>query len=369
MLKFKILKKDQDARVALLEGESFQTRTPCFMPVGTQGSIKALFHEDLEDMGYRLILANTYHLYIRPGIEVIQEFSSLKKFMSWNYGILTDSGGFQVYSLSHLRKMEEDGVWFKSHVDGKKHFFTPEKVIEIQKILKSDIIMPLDDCAPYPASKEEISSSLKRTHRWFQRAYKYWKEHASSQALFGIVQGGVYPQYRKESALFLQEYDLPGYAIGGLSVGEPKEAFLEALSSSLAFLPEEKPRYLMGVGSIQEILESVLRGVDMFDCVMPTRNARNGGAFTTIGIVNIKNSRYKFSDSPVDPHCKCRVCKRYSIGYIRHLNRSKEILAAMLLSYHNLYFFSWFFQKMQEAILRGEFLSFYRYWKEIYQKK
>jgi queuine tRNA-ribosyltransferase len=350
-----------DARTGSLKFDNgIEVKTPVFMPVGTRASVKAVSQENLEEIGYELILTNTYHLYLRPGTVVLKEFGGVKNFMSWPRLILTDSGGYQAFSLSKLTKYLDDGIQFKSHLDGSPHLFTPEKVLDIQSIINSDIVMPLDDCAPYPADEKRLRESLVRTHNWIKQSRDYWKNmgYDQTQSLFAIVQGGVNPALRRESAQYMSTLDLPGYAIGGLSVGEKNDEFKIALSETLPHLPEEKPRYLMGVGSIPEILFAVSRGVDMFDCVLPTRNARNGQVFTSSGKLNVRAEYNKFHDKPIDENCGCRVCKRYSLGYIRHLHKTQELLAYELSSYHNLYFMHNFMSDLRKSINDKTFSSF-----------
>jgi len=371
VLKFEIEKTEDQSRAGLLTFENRdQVQTPVFMPVGTQATVKALSQEDLEEIGYNLILANTYHLYLRPGTTLLKKFGGVKNFMSWPRRMLTDSGGFQAFSLSGLTKYTEDGVNFKSHHDGSSHFFTPENVLDYQADIGSDIVMPLDDCAPYPAPPERINESLKRTHEWLQRSKKHWlaKGYNEKQSLFGIVQGGADIQKRVESAKAITELDLPGNAIGGLSVGEKNNEFLEAMNASCLHLPKEKPRYLMGVGSVPEILHAVSMGVDMFDCVLPTRNARNGQVFTSSGKINLRAEYNKLKDSPIDTECECRVCQRYSLGYIRHLHKAKEILAYSLSSYHNLFFMKQFMDNIRKSIVSGNFMEFKNKWLDIFSR-
>lgn len=350
------------------ESSGVTVLTPSFMPVGTRGSVKALTQEHLEELGYNLILGNTYHLYLRPGNAVLKKMGGLKKFMSWNGALLTDSGGYQAFSLSKLTQYTDSGIWFSSHIDGSKHFFSPQSVLDTQAIIGSDIVMPIDDCAPYPSSPERLASALKRTHEWLRLSKEHWvsKGYLQEQSLFGIVQGGVDEKLRKESAQYCAQLDLPGYAIGGLSVGEKNDEFRTALNAATCELPMAKPRYLMGVGSIPEILDAVKMGVDLFDCVLPTRNARNGQVFTTQGKVNLRNEKHSDDDRPIDIHCGCRVCRRYSIGYIRHLHKTKELLAYTLSTYHNLYFMNWFMQNLRSAILENRFSEFYNRWRALF---
>jgi queuine tRNA-ribosyltransferase len=319
--------------------------TPVFMPVGTQATVKAMTQQELAAMGYRLILGNTYHLHLRPGEGLLQRAGGLHGFMGWDGALLTDSGGFQVFSLADLRKITEEGVAFKSYLDGSSHFFSPEGVIDIQWVIGADIIMAFDECTPYPATVEEARRSMERTHRWEARCRDRWEELRSGvsdvrvPALFGIVQGSVYPELRAESAAAVAALDLPGNAIGGVSVGEPIPAMREVVALTTPLLPAEKPRYLMGVGTPEDILESVACGIDMFDCVLPSRLGRNGSAYTSRGRINIKGSRYTEDFGPVDPDCDCLACRHYSAAYIRHLYKSDEILAARLLTTHNLHFY------------------------------
>ncbi|MCS6984647.1 MAG: tRNA guanosine(34) transglycosylase Tgt [Leptospiraceae bacterium] len=359
-------------RAGLLRFETgLEVKTPLFMPVGTQGSVKAMGQEDLESIGYRLILANTYHLYLRPGLELMAKLGGLKKFMAWPYALLTDSGGFQAFSLSSLREYRDDGVLFRSHWDGSRHYFNPRKVLEIQRILESDIVMPLDDCAEYPATPERLSLALERTHRWLQDSVEYYISSGMNekQSLFGIIQGGVEEEFREKSVQFVTTLPLPGFAIGGLSVGEKNEEFLKALRFTCALLPVEKPRYLMGVGSIPEILAAVESGVDMFDCVLPTRNARNGQLLTSEGKINLRNEKFKDRADPPDPRCGCPVCQRYTLAYLRHLHKSREILAYMLSTYHNLYFMYHFMDSMRLAIFEDRWTSFKEGYLKVYTSK
>ena len=358
LIDFQIKRSNSLGRAGILYFEDgSKIETPIFMPVGSQGSVRSIQQPELEEIGYRLILGNTYHLYLRPGMEIISEYSGLKNFISWPHKLLTDSGGYQAFSLSrsNLVKYKEDGVRFRSHLDGSEHFFTPEKVLDIQRVIEADIVMPLDDCAPYPSSKERLETSLKRTHEWFKRSYEYFTEKAyhEKQSLFPILQGGIDTLLRRRSAQEYLRYDVKGYAIGGLSVGEKNDDFLNALASSLKELPHEKPKYLMGVGSVQEIIDSVKLGADMFDCVLPTRNARNGQLFTHEGKLNIRNEKYKKSRSPIDEECGCKVCMRYARGYLRHLHKSNELLAYSLSTYHNLYFMHSLMKRIRRSIMRG----------------
>jgi len=338
--------------------------TPVFMPVGTQATVKAMRPEQVKEMGAEIILSNTYHLYLRPGHEVIKEAGGLHKFMNWDKPILTDSGGFQVFSLGKLRKITEEGVKFSSHIDGSKHMLSPEKAIETQNALGSDIMMAFDECAPYPADRKYVKESLERTTRWLKRCKDYHKD-IEKQSIFGIMQGGMYKDLRHQSAMEIIEMDLPGYAIGGLSVGEPKDLMLEVLDYSVDYLPKDKARYLMGVGSPDYLFEGVEHGIDMFDCVLPTRIARHGLATTSNGRVNIKNAKYERDFSPLDENCNCYTCRNYSKAYLRHLFKADEMLSAMLLSNHNLYFLINMMKNIRTSIEEDRFLE---YKKEFYDR-
>ena len=336
--------------------------TPVFMPVGTAGTVKAMKPEEVRDMGAQIILGNTYHLYLRPGHEVVKAAGGLHKFMNWNRAILTDSGGFQVFSLGAMRKISEEGVEFRSHIDGSKHMLSPEKSMEIQNALGSDIMMAFDECAPYPADRNYVKDSLERTTRWLKRCREYHK-NTEQQSLFGIMQGGMYKDLRRQSAEEIVKLDLPGYAVGGLSVGEPKELMYEIMDDCVDYLPADKPRYLMGVGSPDCLFEGVERGIDMFDCVLPTRIARHGMAMTSQGRVNIKNARYERDFTPLDPHCECYTCRNYSKAYLRHLFKCDEILSSMLMTTHNLHFLVSTMAGIRKAIEEDRFLE---YKKEFY---
>ena len=310
---YELIKKDSrtKARRGRVNTPHGPIETPVFMPVGTAGTVKAMKPEEVRDMGAQIILGNTYHLYLRPGHEVVKAAGGLHKFMNWERAILTDSGGFQVFSLGAMRKISEEGVEFRSHIDGSKHMLSPEKSMEIQNALGSDIMMAFDECAPYPADRNYVKNSLERTTRWLKRCKEYHK-NTEQQSLFGIMQGGMYKDLRKQSAEEIVELDLPGYAIGGLSVGEPKEIMYEVMDDCVDYLPADKPRYLMGVGSPDCLFEGVERGIDMFDCVLPTRIARHGMAMTSQGRVNIKNAKYERDFTPLDPNCECYNCRNYS---------------------------------------------------------
>ena len=336
--------------------------TPVFMPVGTAATVKAMRPEEIKEMGAEIVLSNTYHLYLRPGHEVVKAAGGLHKFMNWDRPILTDSGGFQVFSLGAMRKIREEGVEFRSHIDGSRHMLSPEKSMEIQNALGSDIIMAFDECAPYPADRKYVKDSLERTTRWLKRCKEYHKD-TERQSLFGIMQGGMYKDLRRDSAEQIVELDLPGYAIGGLSVGEPKEIMYDVMDECVDYLPKEKPRYLMGVGSPDCLFEGVERGIDMFDCVLPTRIARHGMAMTSQGRVNIKNARYERDFTPLDPECDCYTCRNYSKAYLRHLFKADEILSSMLMTNHNLHFLVKTMQNIRKSIEEDRFLE---YKKEFY---
>ena len=363
---YELIKKDKrtKARRGIVHTPHGDIQTPVFMPVGTQATVKAMRPEQVKEMGAEIILSNTYHLYLRPGHEIVREAGGLHKFMNWDRAILTDSGGFQVFSLGPLRKITEEGAEFRSHIDGSRHMISPEKSMEIQNALGSDIMMAFDECAPYPADREYIIPSMERTHRWLERCKAYHKNTAN-QSLFGIMQGGMYPDLRKQSAKAIVDMDLPGYAIGGLSVGEPKELFLEILSGCVDYLPDNKPRYIMGVGTPDYLFEGVERGVDMFDCVLPTRIARHGMAMTSHGRLNIKNAKFERDFTPLDPECDCYTCRNYSRAYLRHLFKADEMLSAMLLSNHNLHFLVNMMKNIRQAIEEDRFLE---YKEEFYRK-
>jgi len=339
--------------------------TPVFMPVGTQATVKTMSPFELEEIGAGIILSNTYHLHVRPGEDLIAEAGGLHGFMNWQGAILTDSGGFQVFSLSDLRKISDDGVQFRSHLDGRPLFFTPEKVMEIENALGADIIMAFDECPPYPAERSYMETSLRRTLAWAERC-KRAHRRPEEQGLFGIVQGGAYEDLRKASALALIELDFPGYAIGGLSVGEPKPVMHEVLSYTTPLLPPDKPRYLMGVGAPDDLFEGVERGIDMFDCVLPTRIARNGTVFTSKGRVVLKNAKYARDFAPLDDACTCKVCRNFTRAYIRHLLKADEILGIRLTSYHNLYFLLNLMGNIRTAIEENRFLSYKRAFYDAY---
>ena len=361
---YELIKKDSrtKARRGRVNTPHGPIETPVFMPVGTAGTVKAMKPEEVRDMGAQIILGNTYHLYLRPGHEVVKAAGGLHKFMNWERAILTDSGGFQVFSLGAMRKISEEGVEFRSHIDGSKHMLSPEKSMEIQNALGSDIMMAFDECAPYPADRNYVKNSLERTTRWLKRCKEYHK-NTEQQSLFGIMQGGMYKDLRKQSAEEIVELDLAGYAIGGLSVGEPKEIMYEVMDDCVDYLPADKPRYLMGVGSPDCLFEGVERGIDMFDCVLPTRIARHGMAMTSQGRVNIKNAKYERDFTPLDPNCDCYTCRNYSKAYLRHLFKSDEILSSMLMTTHNLHFLVNTMAGIRKAIEEDRFLE---YKKEFY---
>jgi queuine tRNA-ribosyltransferase len=341
--------------------------TPIFMPVGTQATVKAMSPDELKAMGADIILSNTYHLYLRPGHDLVAEAGGLHKFMQWDRGILTDSGGFQVFSLGPLRKITEEGVTFRSHIDGSKHFLSPEKATEIQMALGADIIMAFDECVPYPAEHDYARLSTERTTRWAERCQQ--AHTRKDQALFGIVQGGMYKDLRSMSVQSLVDLDFPGYAIGGLSVGEPKPLMYEMLEHTVHQLPDNKPRYLMGVGTPDCLLEGVMYGVDMFDCVFPTRVARNGTVMTSQGRLVIKNAEYARDFKPIDVECDCYTCRNFSRAYIRHLLKTEEIFGLRLTTTHNLHFLLNFMKKMRQAIIEDRFLDFRQeFWAQYHTK-
>jgi queuine tRNA-ribosyltransferase len=364
---FDILDRDgaTAARTGRLTTSHGTVETPVFMPVGTQATVKTLTPDELRGAGAQIILGNTYHLYLRPSSDLIERLGGLHRFMAWDRSILTDSGGFQVFSLGHLRDLDEDGVTFRSHIDGSSHRFTPESVVRIQEELGSDIAMVLDECTPYPATEQEARESFERTTRWAARARA---AHArDDQAQFGIVQGGMHANLRRESAAQIVALDFPGYAIGGLSVGEPKDVFYEMLAVSASELPVEKPRYVMGVGAPEDLFECVLNGVDMFDCVLQTRLGRNGALFTRAGRVNIKNTRFRDDEGPIDQACDCYTCRTFSLAYLHHLYRADELLAFRLGSLHNVRWTIKLVEEMRAAIrdrsfgaFRRDFLAAYR---------
>ena len=357
---FHVIAKDSqsDARLGRMVTSSGEVATPAFMPVGTRGVVKTVSPDEVWDLGYRMILANAYHLYLRPGHELVENIGGLHKFMKWPGSILTDSGGFQIFSLARLRTVTDEGVVFQSHLDGSSHLFTPELSVKIQECLGSDVIMCLDDVKGYPVSYEDAKSALRRTTDWARRCLEAKKK--VDPALFGIVQGSMFSDLRRMSAEDLMSLNLDGYAIGGLSVGEPKELMIEMIEATAPTLPENAPRYLMGVGKPQDILNGVLRGVDLFDCVMPTRNARNGSLFTSSGLLNIRNSRYREDSAPVDSQCTCSLCSNYSRAYLRHLFLEKEIYGLRLATIHNLCYYSQLMEQIRSAIQKDNLTGFVR---------
>ena len=357
--------KQTGARRGVIHTPHGDIQTPVFMPVGTQATVKSMTPEELKnDVEAQIILANTYHLYLRPGSKLIKEAGDLHKFMNWDRPILTDSGGFQVFSLGALRTISEEGVTFKSHLDGSKHVFTPESVMEIEEDLGADIIMAFDECCPYPSTYEYTKDSMERTTRWAARCKQAHKT-TDKQALFGIIQGGFYEDLRKKSVEDLIKLDLPGYAIGGISVGEPKEEFLKMLKYTTPLMPKDKPRYLMGVGTPDYLIEAAIAGIDMCDCVLPTRLARHGNAMTSNGKVVIRNAEYEKDFTPLDPECDCYTCKNYTRSYIRHLVKTNEILGIRLLSTHNLRFLTKLMERVRIEIENDNLLTFS---KEFYKK-
>jgi len=389
--RFEIEATDGKARAGRMVTPHGVIETPVFMPVGTLGTVKAVAQDVLEELGVEILLNNTYHLYLRPGVEMVRALGGVQRFMAWDKPILTDSGGFQVFSLSELRRVTEDGVAFRSHLDGSSHMFTPESSIAAQIGLGADIIMAFDECTEHPASRERARDSMEMTLRWLQRSRDYFDAHkeevvwfgeespiagcssekrianieqrppvtpGQTQALFGIVQGGMYPDLRRESAQRTIEVDLPGYAIGGLSVGEPRPMTYEMVDAAIPYLPENKPRYLMGVGTPEEIVHYVAQGVDMMDCVLPTRAARHGLLFTSEGRLTIKNARFAQDEGPIDPECNCKVCGRYSRAYLRHLYASNELLAQTLNTVHNLAYYLDTMRRVRQSIILGEFATF-----------
>ena len=359
VIKYKLLKKDSRsmARLGTVETPHSTFETPCFMPVGTQATVKTMSKEEIEATGAGIILSNTYHLWCQPGHKLIEEAGGLHKFMNWDRSILTDSGGFQVFSLAKLRDITEEGVTFKHHKSGKKMFLSPEIAMEIQNSLGSDIMMSFDECPPYPATYEYMKNSVERTLRWAQRGLDAHKKK-DEQGLFGIVQGGIYKDLREHCAIELSKMPFDGYSIGGLSVGEPKELQNQVLEYTTPLLPEDKPRYLMGVGSPGAILDGVERGVDMFDCVLPTRIARHSCAMTSHGRMILKNKEFEKDFSPLDPECDCYTCKNYTRAYLRHLVKADEILGARLISIHNIHFLQNLMRNIRQAIKEDRFLEF-----------
>ena len=359
MLKFFVTSKDKKARAGHFETEHGIVETPVFMPVGTQGTVKGVNQKHLEEIKAQIVLSNTYHLYLRPGTEVLEKAGGLHKFMNWQKPILTDSGGFQVFSLSDLRKLKPDGVEFKSHLDGSAHFFSPEKVVGIQRSIGSDIMMVLDECTPYPCEYDYALNSAKLTSNWAEMSKEAFEKsvplYEHKQFMFGIIQGSVYKDLRELSAKDIIKLDFDGYAIGGLAVGEPVNIMYDIVDFTTSMMPEDKPRYLMGVGRPENLLEAIERGIDMFDCVMPTRNGRNAYLFTSNGILSMRNAKYKDDFSTIDENCDCYTCKNFSKAYLRHLFIAREILALELASIHNLNFYLSLMRTAREKIIEGSF--------------
>ncbi|MDR2818102.1 MAG: tRNA guanosine(34) transglycosylase Tgt [Endomicrobium sp.] len=370
---YQLIKKSSECKGRL--GKVYTTRgvveTPIFMPVGTQGTVKGVPTEWLQFSGAQIILGNSYHLYLRPGTEIIKKAGGIQKFNSWNRPMLTDSGGFQIFSLSDIRKISEEGAEFRSHIDGSKHFFSPEKSMQVQKDIGADIIMCFDECAPYPSDYTYAKNSMELSLRWAKRCKtEFYKDNAhETQALFGIIQGSVYNELRAKSTQEMLNIDFVGYAIGGLSVGEPKEYMHTVLENTLPLIPENKARYLMGVGMPEDLWEGVERGVDMFDCVIPTRNGRNGQVFTSLGKINIRNAEYREDFSPLDPECKCPACTKYTKAYLNHLVRAQETLYLTLLSLHNIHFMVNLMTKIRKSLENDMFLKAKKEFFEKYYSK
>jgi queuine tRNA-ribosyltransferase len=364
-MNFKTITTDGNARRGVIETQRGIINTPAFMPVGTLGTVKAMSPDEMKEIGAEIILGNTYHLYLRPGTDVIGTLGGLHGFMNWDRPVLTDSGGFQVFSLAALRKIEEKGVYFRSHIDGSPHFIGPVEAMKIQGILDSDIAMAFDECIPYPADYDYAAKSVELTTKWAKRC----REHQNpGQALFGIVQGGMYKDLRRRSLEDLLSIGFDGYAVGGVSVGEPKEEMHEIIHFAAPLLPSDRPRYLMGIGDFVDMLAAVEAGFDMFDCIMPTRNARNGTLFTSVGRISIKREEFKYDRGPLDPNCGCYTCRNYSRGYLRHLFLSREILSMRLNTMHNLYFYLDFFRSLRAAIEAGKFRTFRDKWERIFDR-
>ncbi|MFC1974590.1 tRNA guanosine(34) transglycosylase Tgt [Chloroflexota bacterium] len=347
---------DSKARAGELITPHGTVPAPVFLPVGSQGTVKTLTPDDVKEVGMEMVLANTYHLYLRPGIDVIEKMGGLHKFMAWDRAILTDSGGYQIFSLAALRRVSDEGVVFRSHIDGSQHLITPELAIRFQEILGADIMMALDECPAHDDSVEKVQRAMERTHKWAERCLK--SQERNDQALYAIVQGGIFPQLRRQSAEYLTSLGFSGYAIGGLSLGEPKQVTLAVIEETVAILPENKPRYLMGVGSPEDLVEGIARGVDMFDSALPTRVARNGALFTRLGRVNIRNAAYRQMEQPIDPDCDCYTCRTFSAAYLHHLFTCEELLGYRLATIHNLSFINNLMCKARGAILDGTFSSF-----------
>ncbi len=366
MFNFSIKHRDGKSRVGVIDLGYLKVQTPVFMPVGTQGTVKALLPEMLENIGVSIMLSNTYHLYLRPGVDVIEKLGGLHRFTGWKRGILTDSGGFQVFSLKGLTTVSVSGVSFRSHIDGSLHFLTPEDVIQLQYRWGSDIAMVLDECPPYGSSLNRIAQSLNITLKWAERSIESRKLFPVN-AMFGIVQGGVFEELRREAAHRIGEMEFDGIAIGGLSVGEPTEETYRACATATEHLPEDKPRYAMGIGKPEDIIEMVSLGIDMFDCVIPTRNARNGSLFTDNGILNIKRSEFASDSKPIDEHCRCYTCTRFSRAYLRHLYKAGELSFYTLATIHNIYYYTKLMERIRKAIRTGEFSTFKRRFYERYK--
>ncbi len=363
MLKFELLKTDGDARRGRLTLNHGVVETPVFMPVGTYGTVKGVMPQSLLDMGAQIILGNTFHLWLRPGLDVLRQFGGLHRFEGWDRPMLTDSGGFQVWSLGEMRKISEEGVRFASPVNGDKLFLTPEVSMQIQSVLNSDIVMQFDECTPYQTagqltSEDEARRSMELSLRWAKRSHDEFQRLENPNALFGIVQGGMFEGLRAESAAALADMDLPGYAVGGVSVGEPKDEMLRIMAHTPRLLPAHKPRYLMGVGTPEDLVEGVACGIDMFDCVMPTRNARNGHLFTRFGDLRIRNARYRSDERPIDESCSCTACRGFSRAYLHHLDRCGEMLGPMLASIHNLHYYLNLMREVREALDQDRFAAF-----------
>lgn len=361
-LSFQIHARDGAARTGAVTTAHGAFSTPAFMPVGTQGTVKAILPEQLVDLGAEILLGNTYHLYLRPGLEVIRKFDGLHAFMHWDRPILTDSGGFQVFSLAPLRKMTEEGVRFQSHIDGSRHLLSPEKSMEIQRVLGSDIAMALDECPPGTADRRTVERSLELTTRWLKRCVQ--TPLRDYQNLFGIVQGGMHPDLRERSLEQVGQFDLPGYALGGFSVGEEKSLMRSVMEEIAPKMPDLKPRYLMGVGTPEDLVHAIGLGIDMFDCVFPTRAARNGVLFTWRGRLHIRRQQYTLDDNPIDPNCGCYTCRHYSLAYLRHLNKAKEINSSILATIHNLHFYQDLMKAARSAIAAGEWKTFRSQWEQ-----
>ena len=362
-LRYALLATDGAARRGRVHARHGSIETPAFMPVGTYGTVKAMTAEELEGLGAEIVLGNTFHLMLRPGADVIAELGGLHRFMHWSRPILTDSGGFQVFSLAKLRKISEEGVKFRSPIDGSEVRLTPEDSMDVQRALGSDIAMMFDDCTAWPATETQARASMERSMRWARRCHDHYYRDGREAApgdLFGIVQGGMYPQLRRESLDALMAIDPPGLAVGGLAVGEPELERLRVLEELVPHMPTDRPRYLMGVGRPEDIVAAVLRGIDMFDCVMPTRHARNGHLFTCTGVINIRNAVHQRDPGPIDPECSCYTCRNYSRAYLRHLDRCKEILGSRLNTIHNLHFYLELMRQLREAISQGRVAAFAR---------